>query len=61
MSIISDMIREAREAAGLTRRQAAKQFGCTQPEWSRWESGVRQPRPERLEAIMKFLRRKAMK
>lgn len=50
-SSLSRNIRDAREALGLSRRQAATAAGISQPEWSRYESGDRLPTLRRLAAI----------
>ncbi len=44
MTLIADMIREAREAAGLTRTEAARAAGTTYFRWREWEEGLRTPR-----------------
>ena len=55
MSALSANIREAREALGLSRCQAAAAAGISQPEWSRYESGNRVPTLRRLAAIAEAL------
>lgn len=37
-------LRAFREALGFTQEEVARFVGVTQPSWSRWESGVKEPR-----------------
>jgi len=48
---LSDTIRAARAAAGLTQQQAADRCGVGQVTWARWETGVRAPTVATLERI----------
>lgn len=48
-------LREARERAGLTRKQFAEQLGVTSQSVGCWERGETQIRPERLEQIKEIL------
>ena len=53
MPFIGDLIREARERAGMTQAELARRLGTDQPSVSRWEQGKRTPR--RLDEIMGIL------
>jgi len=51
MSTLARNIRGAREALGLSIRQAATRAGIAQPEWGRYESGQRLPTLPRLALV----------
>lgn len=44
-------IANARQNAGLTQQQLADKIGCTQKDISRWETGVRKPKVDKLMLI----------
>lgn len=50
-----EMMREGREAVGLTQTEAADRMGVTQVEWSRWETGARGLTLERIDKIAEAL------
>lgn len=37
----------------LSQRQAAKRFGVSQAQWSRWERGVGRPNPKMTKRLMR--------
>lgn len=50
---IGQRIREARDRAGWTQREAAERAGIPQPCWSRYEAGHVEPRLPMLRRIAK--------
>ena len=55
MSTIGDNIRSARKKAGLSQAELANLAGITKAAISRYESGLRTPRPEHLASIATYL------
>ena len=49
------VLKERRQALGLTTTQCAKMLGVTQPAWNQWELGLREPKFERLRDICRVL------
>ena len=52
MSTVSDLIRDARDRAGLTQAELAAMLGVNQRDVSRWERGIHQPRAEMLDRLL---------
>lgn len=52
----TEALRTAREALGQTQTDLAQSSGLPQPELSRWERGLRVPRPEQLEQLAEALK-----
>ena len=49
------VLKERRQALGLTTTQCAERVGVTQPAWNQWELGLREPKFERLRDICRVL------
>ena len=49
------VLKERRQALGLTTTQCAEMLGVTQPAWNQWELGLREPKFERLRDICRVL------
>lgn len=55
MSVFSENLRKARNAAGYTQQEVADHFDVTRGAIAQWESGVVYPEGPRLAAIAEFL------
>ena len=55
MSVLSDRLRVARLAKGMTIVQCADAIGVTNPAWNQWETGKREPKFDKLLDICQLL------
>lgn len=51
----TDRLRELRESLGLTQSDIARHMEVAPSQVSRWESGLRRPRPNRIRALLELL------
>ena len=54
MKAFGERLREKRKASGKTIAECANIFGVTQPAWTFWEQGTREPKLDTLVAIADF-------
>ena len=54
MRVFGEHLRETRKASGKTIAECANIFGVTQPAWTFWEQGTREPKLDTLVAIADF-------
>lgn len=53
MKLIPDRLKECREIIGISKQEASKRLGLSQPAYLRYESGDRTPSPQVIKEIAK--------